>query len=564
MPLADFIKLPDTVAFVVRYNGATEEYISRRQDVYLGKQLSGNYAVVYTSSERLGAVLYDIGAVSVNVIPSILAPLASGDIDSAGITAVRRQPYLSLRGQGALLGFVDSGIDYTNGAFKYEDNTTRIRYIWDQTESGASPEGYGFGSEYSSAAINAALSSDAPYTVVPHRDTVGHGTFLASVAGSREQGEYMGAAPDAEFIIVKLKSASPYYRRLYLIPEDSEPAYESGDLMQGIEYIVQKAGELERPVAICVSLGSNMGGHDGFGVLEEYLARISFMPGVAVCAAAGNESTARHHAQGRVAQTNDSVDIQVRTAETSRSFAIEIWNNSSDRLAVSVQSPAGEILGRVPARSGTSYSAKLILEPSSIVVEYYFPIEGSGSQLSVVSIIDPSPGIWTISVYGEIILDGTFHAWLPITGLVSPDVEFLTPSPYYTMASLATATGVITCGAYASINNSLYSLSSWGHTRLPMMAPDLTAPGVDVGGIFPSGYGKMSGTSVAAAITTGACALMLEWGVADKNDTTLNTYLVRANLIRGCDRDNDTEYPNVQWGYGRLNLYNSFYLLRNI
>lgn len=50
----------------------------------------------------------------------------------------------------------------------------------------------------------------------------------------------------------------------------------------------------------------------------------------------------------------------------------------------------------------------------------------------------------------------------------------------------------------------------------PRMAPDLVAPGVNVGGIFPSGYGTKTGTSVAAAITAGASALLLEWGIVQE------------------------------------------------
>jgi subtilisin family serine protease len=92
--------------------------------------------------------------------------------------------------------------------------------------------------------------------------------------------------------------------------------------------------------------------------------------------------------------------------------------------------------------------------------------------------------------------------------------------------------------------------------------PDLTAPGSEVTGVFPNGFGKMEGTSVAAAVTAGACALLLQWGIVEKNEETMNSYIARTYLIRGCDRDRDIEYPNFQWGYGRLNLFNTFEMLR--
>jgi hypothetical protein len=72
----------------------------------------------------------------------------------------------------------------------------------------------------------------------------------------------------------------------------------------------------------------------------------------------------------------------------------------------------------------------------------------------------------------------------------------------------------------------------------------------------------MSGTSAAAAITAGACALMLQWGIVQGNDTSLSTYQIRAYLIRGCKRNPLMLYPNTQWGYGALDLIQTFNLMR--
>ena len=191
-------------------------------------------------------------------------------------------------------------------------------------------------------------------------------------------------------------------------------------------------------------------------------------------------------------------------------------------------------------------------------------MEGSGGQLTVVRLLNATPGIWTIIVTGDIILDGTYHAWLPLTGFVSPTVEFLTPTPYYTIVVPATAIGLIAVGAYNGANNSLYVRSSWGPTRLPFMSPDLVAPGVNVIGLYPSGYGPMDGTSVSAAITAGAAALLLQWGIVEGNDVAMSTYQIRAYMIRGCSRSDTITYPNAQWGYGRLNLISSFNLMREL
>ncbi|MCL2354513.1 MAG: hypothetical protein FWC68_01215 [Oscillospiraceae bacterium] len=183
---------------------------------------------------------------------------------------------------------------------------------------------------------------------------------------------------------------------------------------------------------------------------------------------------------GRVSSEKNTADIEIRVPENSHGFPLYIWNNNADRFSVSVRSPGGEIIARLPAKTGTRLETRLILERSVVKIRYAFPMSGSGSQLSIVDIVDPTPGIWTITVHGDIVLDGTYNAWLPITGLVTKGVEFLVTTPDNTIVIPATSLGTITCGAYNSMTNGIHINSSWGPTRVPTMGVDITAPGVDV------------------------------------------------------------------------------------
>ncbi len=243
---------------------------------------------------------------------------------------------------------------------------------------------------------------------------------------------------------------------------------------------------------------------------------------------------------------------------------VNITSKICDRISVSVRSPTGELVSRVPAKSKYTFTTRLVLERSEVSVSYSFPLEGSGDQVTIVKILDATPGIWTITVYGDIIIDGRIHAWLPLTGFVSPDVEFLSSNPYTTITSPGNGMGTIRCGAYNSIRGSLYPDSSWGPSILSADVPDLVAPGYQVGGFFPSGYGSMDGTSVATSIICGACALMLQWGIIEGNDLGFCAPLIKAFLIRGCDRTDVMEYPNPQWGYGSLNLMQTFFYMREL
>ena len=100
--------------------------------------------------------------------------------------------------------------DYTNKEFLREDGTSRILSIWDQSDSsGTAPPGLGYGSEYNNEQINQAikegLNGKSPFELVPEIDTLGHGTKCAGIIGARGYGDVKGAAPNCDFLIVKLR-----------------------------------------------------------------------------------------------------------------------------------------------------------------------------------------------------------------------------------------------------------------------------------------------------------------------------------------------------------------------
>ncbi len=562
MPMEEFIALPDTIDLVFTYSKVLQDFVDERPYIRLSKLIISYYVVAYTQIEYLQSILDELGMYDINVYPMTMGLLGRQELESAGIVQVQQQPHLNLSGQGVLIGFTDTGIDYTNPAFIYEDGTSKIKYIWDQTLSGNAPEGYYFGTEFTNSQINAALASADPSKLVPHADTVGHGTFLASVAASRDNNNFLGAAPDADLIIVKLKKALKYYTDFFCTTKKQDNVFESSNVMLGVEYILEKAYELSQPISVCISTGTNLGSHDGLNVMELFLTDLCSDYRLAVSVAPGNESNMKHHTSGRLPKTSDTTSIEIKCGDSREDIFLSVWNYSSDQISVSITSPAGEVVGRVPVKTGSTYSTKLILESSKITVKYYYPVSETSSQLTIIKIHDPTPGIWKITLYGDIIINGEYHAWLPLTGLVDPDIEFLSPTPHTTIVTPATSIGTITSGAYNSHDNSLYTSSSWGPTRMPLNSPLMVAPGENVSGIFPSGVGVMSGTSVSSAITAGACALMLQWGVIDGNELSMNSYYIRSKFIKGCLREPDLTYPNDQWGYGKFNLMNTFVMMR--
>ena len=177
------------------------------------------------------------------------------------MSAVRRLPALELFGNGVLVGFVDTGIDYTHPAFMNADGTSRILSIWDQTIEGGEkkPKGFAYGCEYSNEQINEAISASNPYEIVPSRDTEGHGTFMAGVAcgNETEDGQFSGVAPSAAICVVKCKQAKQNLRDYYQISSEIT-CFSEADLILGVCYLWRQAVQMRMPLVLCLGVGTNL------------------------------------------------------------------------------------------------------------------------------------------------------------------------------------------------------------------------------------------------------------------------------------------------------------------
>lgn len=479
----------------------------------------------------------------------------------SGITQVQRAP-LGLTGQGCVIVFIDTGIDYTAPVFRRQDGSSRILAIWDQTvQTGTPPDGFLYGSEYTGAEIDRALQSEEPYAIVPSRDTNGHGTNLAAVAaGSRLGGglEYLGAAPDADIVVVKLKESKRYFREFYLIPEEA-PAYQENDIMLAVKYGDSFADTFRRPVVFCLGLGTSYGDHSGASALSRYLDVISVRRSRAVVVCGGNEGNAAHHYQGNLNNTGSGgvnrEAVEVRVGENADGFVMELWGNAPDVVTVSVRSPGGETIPAIRLGIQDIITYGFIYERTRITIAGTLVEPASGEELVTLRVQAPTSGIWTFTVEaaGEI-HNGQFHLWLPITQFLNAESYFLEPSPYITLTEPAMASDVISVSTYDASNNSFYLESGRGFARTGEITPDFAAPGVNIS--VPSG--RQTGSSLAAAITAGAVAQFMQWAVVEGNDTFVESREIKNYFIRGASRSYDISYPNREWGYGRLNMVGAF------
>lgn len=544
--------------FIVKYMGNFQEDLG---DVpgFSFQKINGIYGVVYAPLTEIGTL--NINTYSYSFIPKCYTHMDLGSLSASGITRLQEHPYLQLKGSGTAVAVVDSGIDYRNPVFQNEMGS-RILCIWDQTLQGDGKE-VPYGRVFWKKDIDQALASGNPLEIVPSVDTDGHGTRMAAIAAGNyfPEENFSGAAPEAMLIIVKVKPAKKYLREFYLFPAEAE-LFQENDIMTGMDFAVRIANDRRMPLSLCLGIGSSQGAHIGKNPLSLYVDYISQYSLISVSIAAGNEGAARHHYAGRLTDRENQASAELRVGNKEPGFTMEFWGEPPEIYNLSLQSPTGEILDISASLGEVTQELSFVFVETRVKVNYVSIERQTGYTLVYFQFIQPAPGIWRIFVRGRDGQNVGFHIWLPVQGLISEETYFLEPSPYNTVTAPGDSLESITVTAYQYRDNSLYVQASRGFMPDGNVVPQVAAPGVQIRVPQLNGlYGNASGTSLSAAQTAGAAALLFEWAVIRGNQPYFTGSSVKNYITRGAEREERMQYPNRDWGFGRMDLYHTFELL---
>lgn len=554
------------VDILIRYR-SNFGYVLSQFGNYCRQYVDDNWLVVYAPVAEIPPL--DFGIYGYYSIPKLYGLMEKSSMIESGIVRVQNQRNLELFGQDVIIGFVDTGIDYLHEAFMNELGRTRIISIWDQTDNtGNLPGSFLFGSEYTQDEINRAIESDSPYEIVPQKDEPnGHGTFMAGIAAGSIIGEdFTGAAPKSSIVMVKLRPAKQALKDFYFINQDAD-AYSETDIMLGIRYLKEKAVAQNKPLVVCLGLGTSYGPHTSGTPLSQYLNELSDFSNTAVIVAMGNEGNSRHHYFGKIESSADYETVEIRVGEGERGFLLELWAQQPDVFSVSIISPSGESISRIQPQPSGSRKIEFVFEKTVIYVDYKIAGTINGNQFITMRFDAPSSGIWKVLVYDDNVLSGMFNMWLPINNFLSADTFFLASDVNTTLTQPASAYNPISVGAYDHRNNSIWIDSGRGNAADQTIKPELAAPGVNVYGPVAGGthdrFTTKSGTGFAAAHVAGAAALLFEWRLRNDEWYSTNTRDIKSLLILGADRNRNIVYPSKEWGYGTLDVYNIFESLIN-
>lgn len=488
------------------------------------------------------------GAFPFGIMQKCYGLLSEEELAASGVLQVREGPFTGFRGSGVLLGFVDTGIDFAEEAFRSADGSTRLVGVWDQTLEEVQNQNRldlaFYGREFTTEEINRALQSENPYEIISSRDENGHGSALVRAAAATDY--YDGVAPLASLAVVKLRQAKPHLREFYQIPDDAFCVAEE-DIIYGVEWLLSVAGRENLPLVLCVALGSNQGNHTGETVLSRYLNDVARYPGVCVCAAAGNEGGSGHHFYGRAPEEGYE-EVELTVEEGVDGFVTELWAVDPDVFTVEIISPTGEVIPRIQGRPTFNRQYRLYFEGGTIRIQSNLFDQSVGTQGIWIRFTEPAAGIWRIRVYCEGEFSGAFHMWLPVTPFLPGETAFLRPDPYVQICDPGAAGEVLTFTAYDVVSGSLYTKASYGYTADNQIKPDLAAP---------KGELLFEGTGMATAFGAGCAALLFEAAIREESYVILDTLVIKRLFTASAARD-QREYPNREWGYGTLDVYGVF------
>lgn len=461
----------------------------------------------------------------------------------------------NLTGQGVVVGIVDSGIEYQNPEFLDGNGKSRILALWDQTlipdqeNNLLPPEGFATGVLFTKEMLDDALETGRTVSI----DSSGHGTAVASVAvGSR-----IGVAPKADLLVVKLGNPIPG-----AFPRTTQ-------LMRAMSFLVEYARKRNRPLTINLSFGNVYGNHLGSSLLERFMDNVSEVGRTVICVGSGNEAASNGHVEVNITQATTAVEWSVGRLEPN--LNMQLWKSYADTFQIVLIAPNGD---RLPLLLNQNEALRFQVDETDILAYFGSPLPYSDVQelfLEFLPVRGYLPeGIWRLEITGIDIKNGLINLYLPSYSARNEATGFFRGEPEATFTIPSTARRMITVGAYDPVFDAYAPFSGRGYSTegqqgaQPLLTasvkPELVAPGVNVlAAAVGGGYEGYSGTSFATPYVTGASALLMEWGIVQRNDRFLYGEKVKAYLVKGAKPLRGIlDYPDARVGWGALCVRDSF------
>jgi hypothetical protein len=434
--------------------------------------------------------------------------------------------------------------------------------------------------------------SDDPHGTVVTGCAAGNGQAFKVYRGANAADAFViatpalkGAAPKSDIIFVAQKGVA-----------GTDILADSPWVLDAFKYIFAKAAMLGKACVVNLSESDNQGAHDGTALGEQALDILLGEPHPsdpqrAITLSSGNSNGNGEHAstivvQGAAAPTKlilnyvtlartDPVSGVTSLVPPTQSDAVELWYSGSDRIAVLLTTPpsagsvqigllqAGAIVP-LPAGGGTVVAVdvgtglEVSIAPGVkvLLTSIVDDPRNHDNHIQLIIALDSSVasasipiGDWTFELTGTTVLSsGTIHAWVDRNNRGFAKWTVGLSEDQYTVAVPSSARDPITVGAHdkqdpPQVSNNFES-SGRALTRDGRTKPDIATVGAAVWaplplslqGTLPFPYFPQGGTSVAAPIVAGACALMFNSSCRGPKTTPAHLkYILQFHALTGFD-----------------------------
>jgi subtilisin family serine protease len=517
------------------------------------------------------------------------------------------------RGAGAIVAVVDTGIAWADRDFRKGEGTTRILGIWDMTLTDPAhppPAGFSFGAWYPQSVIQTAIATSGTLLT---GDGHGHGTHVAGTAAGNglrtgngvPAGTFAGVAPEADLLIVR-------------VFDNSGTFCGDCDLTAAVQFISQTAAAAGKPWVGNMSLGTDIGAHDGTDPDERSIDALvgPGRRGAQLAIAAGNSgghdsSVHRHHweaalpAVGASAINTFTLSYSPNGGADNDFIWLDLWYKGADRATVSLVTPTGIT---VSAARGADSGVVCTADGAVQIDATNGPDPINGDNEVFMQIWDsstcatpfpPKTGSWTVRVTTDAIASAspTFDLWDEADAGGLGFVSLAVSSTAKSVSLPGTARHAITAGSYVSkdrwitaVNQqfiaslstsggvgSLSGFSGLGPTRDGRIKPDIAAPGEYIGSTLAGSiqalcnnnckerdgeHGNIRGTSMATPHVAGTAALLLAI------NPNLEGPEVKAAITASARSDSFAvapgPLPNTWFGSGKLRALEAGYVAASL
>lgn len=464
-----------------------------------------------------------------------------------------------VQGKDVIIGVIDSGIDSSHADFRTSSGGSRILYVWDQTVDVTNSK-LGYGREYTKSEL------DRDFGLVKDED--GHGTHVSGIAtgnGRMSSGKYSGISQGSDLIVVKTD-------------------FSTIGILEGIEYIFLKSRELGKSCVVNLSLGLDIGSHDGSDIESLVLKDIinSYgREGKVIVVSAGNSGYFKQHFSNTITLIPISSVIEISSNSTREvdELVADFWIDGGVVPEVRIVSPNGNTSGWITFSN--NYTRNVSLPDGEIIVSMVSNRYNNDLNIQI-TLLDTqsksiSTGNWRIQ-FKTISGTGILHGWLQYSdGIIS---QFDNGDNYFTINSMFLIDEVIFVSSYNSknsfsstsgniylprlTNDNISYFSSRGPTRDGRQKPDISAPGAVIfaplssqserGGYIDKTYRNyigMMGTSMSAPVVTGVVALLLSINPKFTSSDIIN-YLKTYSEVSIYDPNGKNW--DESWGWGKVNV----------